>query len=246
MSDTRTIDARGVYYKQLNEDIHQAIGKGETTFVLENVLGQRYIGVGLGSEVHITINGVPGNDLAAFMDGATIIVNGNGQDGLCNTMNDGKVVVKGDVGDIISYGMRGGRLYVKGDVGYRTGIHMKSYEDKEPVVIIGGVAQDYLGEYMAGGMLVVLNTKDLPDAAGDFVGTGMHGGAMFIRGEVPPHRVGAEVGFAEVSEAEWAKISAELAKFYKETGLDDPGYTKDQFVKLFPKSSRPYGNLYAY
>lgn len=33
--------------------------------------------------------------------------------------------------------MRGGRIYVRGDAGYRTGIHMKAYEDKTPVMIIG-------------------------------------------------------------------------------------------------------------
>lgn len=246
MSRQKTIEAKGVYYKQLNEMIHAALAEGNTDLVLEGALGQRYIGVGLGPEVRITINGVPGNDLAAFMDGATIIVNHNVQDGICNTMNSGKVVVKGDAGDIISYGMRGGRLYIAGDVGYRTGIHMKSFQDQKPVVVIGGTAQDYLGEYMAGGLLVVLNLKDRPRPAGDFLGTGMHGGAIYVRGQVEPHQVGKEVGFAELDDAEWAELQEVLADFYAETQTKDPGFTRDQFSKLYPKSSRPYGNLYAY
>ena len=61
----------------------------------------------------MVVNGVPGNDLATFMDGPTVIVNDNAQDGIGNTMNRGLVVVNGDAGDVLGYGMRGGRLYVK-------------------------------------------------------------------------------------------------------------------------------------
>ena len=52
--------------------------------------------------------------------------------------------------------MRSGKIFIKGDVGYRVGIHMKAYENLYPVIIIGGTAQDFLGEYMAGGLLIVL------------------------------------------------------------------------------------------
>ncbi|HID18060.1 TPA: hypothetical protein EYP27_00795, partial [Candidatus Bathyarchaeota archaeon] len=123
---------------------------------LKNVNGQRCIGGGIRAKVKIIVEGVPGNDLAAFMDGPTIIVKSNAQDCVGNTMNDGKVVVHGNAGDALGYGMRGGRLFIKGDVGYRVGIHMKAYMDKNPVLIAGGFARDFLGEYMAGGFLIVL------------------------------------------------------------------------------------------
>jgi glutamate synthase domain-containing protein 3 len=239
-------NADGIYYKQVNEDIHAAIAQGDTDIVLENVRGQRYIGVGLGPEVKIEIHGVPGNDLAAFMNGAVIDVLDNAQDGVSNTMNDGKVIIHGDAGDIVAYAMRGGKLFIQGDVGYRTGIHMKAYHDHYPTLVVGGGAGDYLGEYMAGGMLIVLNMADLPRPAGDFVGTGMHGGAIYIRGKVEPHQVGAEVGFQEVTDEEWAAISAAIAEFCSDLGLENPNYQPGDFMKLYPKSARPYGNLYAY
>ena len=44
----------------------------------------------------------------------------------------------------------------RGNAGYRVGIHMKAYEDHRPVIVIGGKAGDYLGEYQAGGVLIVL------------------------------------------------------------------------------------------
>ena len=88
--DEARIDARGVYYKTLNEQIREEMLNGAQTVMLENVNGQRYIGGGLsGEDVRVVINGVPGNDLAMFMTGPTLIVNGNAQDGVANTMNAG-------------------------------------------------------------------------------------------------------------------------------------------------------------
>lgn len=106
-----------------------------------------------------------------------IIVKSNTQDCVGNTMNDGKVVVHGNAGDVLGYGMRGGRLFIKGDVGYRVGIHMKAYMDKNPVLIAGGFARDFLGEYMAGGLLIVLGLNRHNPVVGKFIGTGTHGGS---------------------------------------------------------------------
>jgi glutamate synthase domain-containing protein 3 len=243
-----TIDAKGVYYRQLNEKVREAIAGGDTEIILNNVNGQRYIADGLRAKATITINGVPGNDLAAFMDGPTLIINGNAQDGVANTMNDGKIVVKGNAGDVLGYGMRGGKLYVKGDVGYRVGIHMKGFKDQIPVIVAGGTAGDFFGEYMAGGILVLLGIgreKGAP-IAGGYLGTGMHGGVMYIRGEVDLARCGAEVGILELDDDDNATLEKYLKEFCEDTGHDMKRVMKEKFVKLYPKSSRPYGRLYAY
>ncbi|MFH1059113.1 MAG: hypothetical protein V1797_10625 [Pseudomonadota bacterium] len=241
-----TINAEGVHYKKLNEDIHQVLAGGDRQLKLDNVRGQRYIGVGLDAGVEIAINGVPGNDLAAFMNGAVIKVNGNVQDGVGNTMNAGKVVVHGDAGDILCYAMRGGKVFIQGDVGYRSGIHMKAYQENFPVLVIGGVAGDYLGEYMAGGVIVLLNLADNPQPAGYLVGTGMHGGAIFVRGQIDQSQVGAEVGFEALSDQEWETLQALLAEFFADLGLAPREFSREEFQKLYPKSRRPYGNLYSY
>jgi glutamate synthase domain-containing protein 3 len=242
------INAKGVYYKELNEQVRAAILSGEPEITIDNVNGQRYIGDGLTATTTITINGVPGNDLAAFMDGPTLIVNGNAQDGVANTMNEGKIVISGHAGDVLGYGMRGGKLYIKGDVGYRVGIHMKGFKDKLPVIIAGGTAGDFFGEYMAGGYLILLGIgrdKDTP-IAGDYVGTGMHGGVMYIRGEVDPLKCGAEVGIVELTEEDNAILEKYLKEFCEDTGYNYDEIMKEKFIKLYPKSSRPYGRLYAY
>ncbi|MGA2193369.1 MAG: hypothetical protein ABSG42_08365 [Nitrospirota bacterium] len=243
-----TINAKGVYYRQLNEMVRDAIAAGDDDIVLDNVNGQRYLADGLRSKTRITINGVPGNDLAAFMDGPTLIVNGNAQDGVANTMNDGKIVVRGHAGDVLGYGMRGGRLYIKGDVGYRVGIHMKGYKDQIPVIVAGGTAGDFFGEYMAGGILVLLGIGRAKDApiAGGYLGTGMHGGVMYIRGEVDPADCGAEVGILEPDEDEMEILSKYVREYCEDTGHDFEQVMKEKFIKIYPKSSRPYGRLYAY
>jgi glutamate synthase domain-containing protein 3 len=244
-----TFDAKGVYYRELNEWINDAVNAGAKRIRLDNVNGQRYIGNGVsGADVRIDIFGVPGNDLAAFMDGPTIVVHMNGQDGIANTMNDGKVVVLGDAGDVLAYGMRGGKLFVKGDVGYRVGIHMKEYEKKVPVVVCGGTARDFLGEYMAGGMLVLLGMGREPGEpiAGNFVGTGMHGGTIWLRGDVIDRHLGKEVARGEIAPGERRKLEAVLKEYCADVGYDLAEVLSEPFVKLYPFSKRPYGKLYAY
>ncbi len=241
------IDAANLHYRELNERIHEVVSARETELLLDSVLGHRYIGAGLKGGLRIEINGVPGNDLAAFMDGAEIIVNSNAQDGVANTMNDGSIVIHGDAGDILGHSMRGGTIYVAGLVGYRCGIHCKAYESKLPVIVVGTTAGDYLGEYMAGGAIVVLNRDDEPGSpVGRFCGTGMHGGVIFVRGEVDDYQLGAEVAVAEVGEADWGILEAIVADYCTNFDLGPGRLSPDEFLKLYPRSSRPYGKLYAY
>ncbi len=243
------IDAKGIYYRELNEKIREVVRKGENEIVLDNVNGQYYIGDGIhGSDVSITISGVPGNDMAAFMDGPTIRVKNNAQDNISNTMNSGKVIVEGNAGDVLGYGMRGGKLHIRGDVGYRVGIHMKGHGKQVPVIVCGGTAGDFFGEYMAGGVLIVLGlaSSNGTEVVGDYLGTGMHGGVIFVRGEVDKSRCGAEVGVMELDEKDEKLLRKCLKEYCEDFNLDIEEIMSKPFKKLIPVSSRPYGNLYAY
>jgi len=228
------IDAEGIHYRQLNERIHQAIRDGEKHFILDNVRGQRYIGTGLDASVRIVINGVPGQDLAAFMNGAEIIVHDNVQDGTGNTMNKGKIVVHGDAGDVLGHAMRGGKIFVRDNVGYRAGIHIKAYQEHSPVVVVGGTAKDYFGEYMAGGMLIVLGLKsDGRPLVGEWLGTGMHGGLIYLRGNVEPCQLGREVGISAITDDEWHYLKEILAEYKNDFGLSQE-FTREEFQKFYP------------
>lgn len=242
------INAAGTHYRDLNHAVRQALADGHTEIVLDNVCGHRYIGTGLTGSAQVTIHGVPGNDLGAFMSGPTLRVMGNAQDGVANTMNAGTIVIHGSAGDILGHSMRGGRVFLRGGLGYRAGIHMKAFEDRLPVVVVGGTVKDYLGEYMAGGLLVVLGLgrDDDEPIAGEYVGTGMHGGEIYLRGQIEPHQMGREVGFGEIGDAEWASLSVHLEAYCREFDMDPGTLTRESLHRLLPLSRRPYGNLYAY
>jgi glutamate synthase domain-containing protein 3 len=242
------IDAKSVYYKTLNEQVREEIEAGATRVVLDNVIGQRYIGTGLAYQgVTVVINGVPGNDLAAFMDGPTLIVNDNAQDGVANTMNSGLVVVNGNAGDVLGYGMRGGSVYVRGSVGYRVGIHMKAFAERKPLIVVGGHARDFLGEYMAGGEVVVLglDEEDNP-VVGSYVGTGMHAGVMYLRGEVAEHQLGKEVRTKAPEDEDWTRIQEIVHDYCRVMEIDPRSVLDRAFVKVYPYTSRPYGRHYVY
>jgi glutamate synthase domain-containing protein 3 len=241
------IDAQGLYYKDLNARVREAVLQGADSLELRNVNGQYFIGDGINRPVTITIHGVPGNDLAAFMNGATIIVRENGQDNIGNTMNAGKVIVHGHAGDVLGYGMRGGRIHILKDVGYRVGIHMKSYLDNRPVLIAGGKAGDFFGEYMAGGVLILLGMfTDSPDKPkhGLRLGTGMHGGVIYVRGGVDEERLASEVGVFPLTDDDHRDLERYLTDYCQDFSLDLAEVLAEPFVKILPKSRRPYGNLY--
>jgi glutamate synthase domain-containing protein 3 len=247
--DVLTLDVQSVYYKQVNAAIRAAFEDGVTKVVLDNVNGQRYIGTGVkGKGLSIEVRGTPGQDMAMFMDGPTVEVFGNAQDGVGNTMNSGKVVVHGDAGDVLGYGMRGGKVFIKGDVGYRVGIHMKAYEDLRPIMVCGGKARDFFGEYMAGGLLVLLGMNSRFDGplVGGYLGTGMHGGAIYLRGEVEPWQCGKEVGVFTANEADMADLTPVLTEYCEAMGMDLAEVLSVPFTKLVPVSHRPYGKLYTY
>ena len=271
------IDAAGMHYRELNEKVKLAVSGCNTGkcphIIINNVLGQRYIGDGIKGEALITVNGIPGNDMAAFMDGPQIEVFGNGQDGIGNTMNSGRIIIHGDCGDILGYSMRGGEIYVKGNVGWRSGIHMKSYLEKFPVIVIGGKAGDFLGEYMAGGIIILLGLEYgkgtcLPisksgkpyyferfyptsdgQAAGNYVGTGMHGGAIFLKGDIEEYKLGKEVSRLPLDENDRELLKTYITNYCNYFDFDKSKIIRQGlkgFIKLAPFSHRPYGKLYSY
>jgi len=242
------IEAKGLHYRDLNARIREAVADGAAEIELSGVNGQRYLADGIEGEVRIAIHGVPGNDLAAFMNGPTVTVHGNAQDAIGNTMNAGKIIVHGDAGDVLGYGMRGGRILVRGNVGYRVGIHMKAYRSQVPVLVAGGCAGDFLGEYMAGGLLVVLglNRRAGEPLVGDYCASGMHGGGIYLRGECDPSRIaGREVAVRQAGDDDLKALRPPLEDFCAAFGLDLDAVTDQPFLRLTPVSHRPYGGKYA-
>ena len=227
---------------------HQAINDSlrdiQEDCTLINCCGQRFIAAGM-SDKNITISGVPGNALGAYLNGASITVNANAQDAVGDTMNEGKIVIHGNIGDAAGYAMRGGRIFVKGNAGYRAGIHMKQYKDKVPVLVIGGRAGSFLGEYQAGGVIVVLGLHtDGKKIVHNFPCAGMHGGKIFLRGSCEdiefPHQVTAKAA----EPAELAEIQEYVSEFCREFGCNYEEIMASPFTVVTPDSKNPYKQMY--
>ncbi|MCH5203465.1 MAG: glutamate synthase [Oscillospiraceae bacterium] len=234
------IDASNIGYSELNKVIRES---GESRFEIENVLGQRYIGAG-SSDKEILISGTPGNALGAYLNGSKIIVHGNAQDAIGDTMNDGAIIVHGNCGDTTGYAMRSGEIYVEKNAGYRVGIHMKSYKEQYPIIVIGGKVGDFLGEYQAGGIIIVLGIGVEGCPVGSFCGTGMHGGEMFIRSESAPEGLPSQVCCTEATAEEKEQIRRYIDRFVKHFGNNTDEFLKSRFYKLIPNSANPYKQLY--
>ena len=125
---------------------------------------------------------------------------------------------------------------------------MKEYGDKKPVLVIGGTAQDFLGEYMAGGILILLglNLSERARHKANFVGTGMHGGVIYLGGGIEDYQLGKEVGVAELEGEDRQILKKLVGEFASHFGYDAGEILKHDFYKLFPLWLRPYGRLYAY
>lgn len=233
------IDAFNLDFKDLNMKIKES----SHDITIDNCYGQRFIGAGLEGK-SILINGTPGNALGAYLDGADIIVNGNAQDAVGDTMNDGKIIINGDAGDALGYAMRGGKIFVRGNAGYRTGIHMKQYKDKRPVIVVGGKVGSFLGEYLAGGLIIVLgiDAEDVP--VGNFTGTGMHGGSIFIRSAGELKSLPAQVTAEIVTDEDLEEIKPVLHEYADSFNMNADELLKGKFYKLSPNAKNPYKQLY--
>ena len=234
------IDAADLGYQMLNERIKNT--NGPCTVV--NCCGQRFLAAGM-ADKDVTVHGVPGNALGAFLNGARIFVEGNAQDAVGDTMNDGVIAVAGSVGDAAGYAMRGGRIFIRGDAGYRAGIHMKAYENKVPVMVIGGCAGSFLGEYQAGGMIIVLGVRrENRPLLRYFPCTGMHGGMLFLRGSIEGVRFPPQVSARPVTRDDLSLIRPHLAEFCDLFGHELEALLSAPFTVVTPDTSNPFRQLY--
>lgn len=276
MAKTRkiTIDAepegRKLYHRELNREIRKAIKEGYNRITLKNVSGQRFIGAGIKEPVTIEVFGDAGLDLGVFSEGITVIVHGCSEYLLGNTLNAGELVVYGDSWDITGMGARGGRIFIMGNGGSRIGIHMKEYEDKKPAIVYGGAVKQYCGEYMAGGMIVVLGLdfsnaiKDrrkpvsrenidpnkIRDLGGGIVQSdlagGIHGGAVYIRGDVADHNLGVYAVKDGFTDEDMEILTPVLERFCELFNVPVDLIWRKKFTKIRPVSSRPFGKVYTY
>jgi glutamate synthase domain-containing protein 3 len=237
------INAENLHFKELNEKIKNST---DSEIIINNCMGQRYIASGQKGK-NIIINGTPGNALGSYLNGCDIRINGNAQDATGDTMNDGSIFIHGSSGDACGYAMRGGKIFIRDNAGYRAGIHMKQYHDKKPVLVVGGSVGSFLGEYLAGGIIIVLglNSKGMPPV-NNFCGTGMHGGKIFLRCDKAPENLPKQVIIGEATESDMEEIKSYIKEFCDEFGNEYDKIINNNFFCLLPDTKNPYKELYTY
>ena len=235
-----SIDAKNLGYTEMNRLIREA----EPVCTVENCCGQRFLAAGM-SDRDITVHGIPGNALGAYLNGGSITVYGNAQDAVGDTMNEGQIIIHGNIGDAAGYAMRGGEMYVKGNAGYRAGIHMKEYKEKRPVMVIGGVCGSFLGEYQAGGIIIALGLDSKgKDIVSNFPCTGMHGGKMFLRSDCKDIHFPDNVSVRQATADDLAEIKEYISKFCSVFEYDTETIMNAYFTVITPDSKNPYKQMY--
>lgn len=233
------LNASNLNFDTLNETVRNA----KEDIEISGCLGQRFIGAGL-SDKNLIIKGTPGNALGAYLNGSAISVFGNAQDAVGDTMNDGKIIIYGNIGDCAGYAMRGGKIFVKGNAGYRAGIHMKAYKDKIPALVIGGSAGSFLGEYQAGGVIIVLGLNSDKNIVGNFPCTGMHGGKMILRSDCKDVSFPKNVRVSPAGKDDLDDVFPYIKEFCDCFGFDANEILNAEFTVITPDSNNPYKQMY--
>ena len=210
------IEAGLTRYEAVNKEIEKQLEK-QNKVTVKDVNGQRYIGCALDEGKTIEVYGTPGNDMACYLNGGRVVVFGNCQDAVGNTMGGGEIVVHGHSGDAMGYGMRDGQIYIRDNVACRGGIHMKEFRQMRPVLVIGKNAGSFLGEYMAGGTIVLLglDMKRGEKLFGTHCASGMHGGKIFVRGTFPKENISQNIKVQALDDDDKKELDEYIKKYCK-------------------------------
>ena len=113
-----------------------------------------------------------------------------------------------------------------------------------PVIVIGGTAGCFLGEYMAGGIIIVLNKDNVKDPIGDYTGVGMYGGKILVRAESLDTVLPEQIKCKKIKEEELAEFIPFIKEYAALFGADGGALSQGDFYLLEPDSANPYKRLY--
>ena len=112
-------------------------------------------------------------------------------------------------------------------------------------MVIGGKAGSFLGEYQAGGVIVVLGlTERARPIVSNFPCTGMHGGKLFLRSDCKNILLPKQVIARPASHKDLDGIWTYLHTFCELFGGDCDKLVQQPFTLITPNSSNPYKQLY--
>ena len=124
---------------------------------------------------------------------------------------------------------------------------MKQYEvEARPILVVGGTAHSFLGEYMAGGLVLVLGIGKEKAMTDRGIGSGIHGGEIIIRGEVDDYLLGVGAKKFKFTEADLERIAPVIKSFCEQFGYDPKEFLDTNYTRIAPASSRPFASKYVW
>ena len=111
--------------------------------------------------------------------------------------------------------------------------------------MIGGTAGSFLGEYQAGGVIVVLGLGARGKSiVGNFPCTGMHGGKMYLRSDCVGVRFPPQVTARQVDAAETEELQKILLDYCAVFGYGIDMILRSPFTVVTPNTANPYQQMY--
>ena len=123
---------------------------------------------------------------------------------------------------------------------------MKQYLGKKPVLVVGGTARAFLGEYMAGGLIVLLTRNGVKPFDEQGIASGIHGGEIFIRGDFDEKLLGVGARKLPCNSEDMDRVIPFIREFAQWFNLDEGPLMEGQFYRITPASSRPFANKYTW
>ena len=100
-----------------------------------------------------------------------------------------------------------------------------------------------MGEYLAGGLIIVLGLGQNGTPLKSFTGTGMHGGKIIVRTKRLPESLPPQVSAVKAGGDDMREAAKYLIEFSRLFGISAGSEKKDFFV-LKPDAKNPYKKLY--
>ncbi|RLC03771.1 MAG: pyridine nucleotide-disulfide oxidoreductase, partial [Deltaproteobacteria bacterium] len=205
----------------LEETIHRHIKNGRRNIEIEGY-GQHGIGGRLWEagkeETHIRITGQSGQRTGSLGTANTRIeVMGPASDDIGWLNAGAEIIVHGNTSNGVMNGAAQGKVYIGGSIGARGMTMTKRNPRFEPPELwVLGMAGDYFGEFMAGGIAVICghNSEPKDQILGHRPLVGMVGGEVFVRGSVKGFSQ-KDAQLSPLSDEDWNWLLANLEIFLK-------------------------------
>ena len=101
-----------------------------------------------------------------------------------------------------------------------------------------------MGEYQAGGVIIVLGLNTEKSIVGNFPCTGMHGGKMFVRADCNGITFPKNVHVKAATQEDLAEITPYIKEFCAHFNADENEILHSEFTVITPDSNNPYKQMY--